>query len=60
MTGAHNMTITAGDIAPDFTLLDSNSNEFNLSDLDGSWKVVFFYAKESSPIVKRGWLSLKE
>jgi len=27
MTGAHNMTITAGDIAPNFTLLDSDSNE---------------------------------
>jgi len=58
--GARNMTITAGDTAPDFTLLDSDSNEFNLSDLDGSWKVVFFYAKDGSPTCKRGCLSFKE
>ena len=39
------MVVTAGDIAPDFSLLDSDNNEFNFSDLDGSWKVLFFYAK---------------
>ena len=39
------MAVSVGEKAPDFTLLDSDSNEFNFSDLDGEWKVVFFYAK---------------
>ena len=46
------MVVTVGDTAPDFTLLDSNDDEFNFSDLDGGWKVVFFYAKDGSPTCK--------
>ena len=54
------MTMSVGEEAPDFTLLDSDSNEFNFSDLDGEWKVIFFYAKDGSPTCKRGCLSFKE
>ena len=52
--------MSVGEEAPDFTLLDSDSNEFNFSDLDGEWKVIFFYAKDGSPTCKRGCLSFKE
>ena len=34
------MTMSVGEEAPDFTLLDSDSNKFNFSDLDGEWKVI--------------------
>ena len=51
------MSNRVGDLAPDFILLDSNEKEFQFSDLDGSWKVVFFYAKDGSPTCKRGCLS---
>jgi len=54
------MPISVGEKAPDFTLSDSESNEFKFSDLDGEWKVVFFYAKAGSPTCKRGCLSFKE
>ena len=54
------MSNRVGDLAPDFILLDSNEKEFQFSDLDGSWKVVFFYAKDGSPTCKRGCLSFKE
>ena len=54
------MVVSVGEKAPDFTLLDSDSNEFKFSDLDGEWKVIFFYAKDGSPTCKRGCLSFKE
>ena len=31
------MTMAVGNKAPDFTLMDSESNEFKFSDLDGEW-----------------------
>tara|TARA_B100000676_G_scaffold62588_1_gene61972 strand:- start:3043 stop:3504 length:462 start_codon:yes stop_codon:yes gene_type:complete len=49
-----------GDKAPDFTLKTSEGEEFSLSDLDGQWKVLFFYAKDGSPTCKRGCLSFKD
>lgn len=54
------MVVSVGEKAPDFTLLDSDSNEFKFSELDGEWKVIFFYAKDGSPTCKRGCLSFKE
>ncbi len=49
-----------GQKAPDFTLQTSEGGSFSLSDLDGSWKVLFFYAKDGSPTCKRGCLNFKE
>ncbi|MEJ6563077.1 MAG: redoxin domain-containing protein [Euryarchaeota archaeon] len=50
----------AGEKAPDFTLPSSKSESVSLSDYDGKWKVVFFYAKDGSPTCKRGCLTFKE
>ena len=47
------MSSMIGQKAPDFSLQTSDGEEFNFSDLDGSWKVVFFYAKAGSPTCKR-------
>ena len=35
----------SGKKAPEFTLPASSGETFSLSDFDGKWKVVFFYAK---------------
>ena len=49
-----------GQKAPDFTLPTSDGESFSLSELDGQWKVLFFYARDGSPTCKRGCLSFKE
>jgi len=54
------MQSLVGTTAPNFTALTSEGEEFNLSDLDGRWKVIFFYAEDGSPTCKRGCLSFKE
>ena len=38
-----------GEVAPNFSLLDDAGNVFESSTLDGSWRIVFFYAKDGSP-----------
>ena len=50
----------SGKTAPEFTLPSSSGEAFSLSDFDGKWKVVFFYAKDGSPTCKRGCLTFKE
>ena len=54
------MQSLVGTTAPDFSAITSEGDEFNLSDLDGRWKVLFFYAEDGSPTCKRGCLSFKE
>ena len=54
------MASMVGSKAPDFTLKTNGGEEFSLSDLDGQWKVLFFYAKDGSPTCKRGCLSFKD
>jgi len=49
-----------GQKAPDFSLPTSDEGSFSLSELDGQWKVLFFYAKDGSPTCKRGCLTFKE
>ena len=49
-----------GQKAPEFTLPNSDGENFSLSELDGQWKVIFFYARDGSPTCKRGCLSFKE
>ena len=49
-----------GQKAPEFTLPKSDGENFSLSELDGQWKVIFFYARDGSPTCKRGCLSFKE
>ena len=36
-----------GEVAPNFSLLDDAGNVFESSTLDGSWRIVFFYAKKN-------------
>ena len=43
-----------GEIAPDFALTDDAGNVFDSKTLDGSWRILFFYAKDGSPTCKRG------
>ncbi|MEN8223451.1 MAG: peroxiredoxin [Acidobacteriota bacterium] len=38
-----------GDKAPDFTIKDSNENDFTLSSLKGKWVVLYFYPKDNTP-----------
>ena len=49
-----------GQKAPDFSLSSSSGDIVKLSDFDGMWKVLFFYAKDGSPTCKRGCLNFKE
>ena len=39
------MVVSVGEKAPDFTLLDSDSNEFKFSDLDGGMEGHFLLCK---------------
>ncbi len=41
--------LSAGEIAPDFTLPDQGGNELTLSDLHGQWVVVYFYPRADTP-----------
>ena len=54
------MSSMVGRKAPDITLKTSEGQDFSLSQLDGQWKVLFFYAKDGSPACKRGCLSFKD
>ncbi len=54
------MSSLIGSKAPPFSLQTSEDDNFSLSDLDGQWKVIFFYAKDGSPTCKRGCLSFKD
>ena len=58
--GEKDMVLKIGEAAPEFELETSEGDMFRLSDLDGQWKVVFFFAKSGSPTCKRGCLSFKE
>ncbi len=49
-----------GQKAPDFTLPTSEGDAFSLAQLDGKWKVIFFYARDGSPTCKRGCLTFKQ
>ena len=49
-----------GELAPDFTVKDDEGNVFDSKSLDGSWRILFFYAKHGSPTCKRGCLTFKE
>ena len=41
--------IKPGDRAPDFTLKDEAGNPVKLSDMKGSWVVLYFYPKDNTP-----------
>jgi peroxiredoxin Q/BCP len=38
-----------GQIAPDFTLLNQDDKEVNLSDYTGEWLVLYFYPRDDTP-----------
>ena len=54
------MTLKDGEKAPNFQLQTSEGETFELSQLNGEWKIIFFFAKSGSPTCKRGCLSFKE
>ena len=43
------MAIDVGQVAPDFTLLDQNSNPVTLSELKGKKALLYFYPRASTP-----------
>ena len=49
-----------GEIAPNFVLNDDAGNVFASERLNGSWRILVFYAKNGSPTCKRGCLTFKE
>ena len=49
-----------GATSPSFVLKDDADNLFDSSSLDGTWRILFFYAKDGSPTCKRGCLNFKE
>ena len=54
------MSSIIGQEAPNFMLLDDNGQAFSSKNLEGSWRILFFYAKDGSPTCKRGCLTFKE
>ena len=42
-------TLTSGEVAPQFTLLDNNSNAVSLSDFSGQKVLIYFYPKAMTP-----------
>ncbi|MBF2098806.1 MAG: thioredoxin-dependent thiol peroxidase [Gloeomargaritaceae cyanobacterium C42_A2020_066] len=43
------MALQVGDLAPDFSLLDSDDQRVSLQDLRGGWVVLYFYPKDLTP-----------
>jgi len=43
------MPLNVGDLAPEFSLSDSNGNVVNLSDLKGKYVVLYFYPRDNTP-----------
>lgn len=43
------MKLKTGDSAPEFELLDQNSNMHSLSDYRGKWVLIYFYPKDDTP-----------
>ena len=54
------MVLKVGEEVPEFELETSEGSVFKSSELEGQWKVIFFFAKSGSPTCKRGCLSFKE
>lgn len=54
------MNSVIGQKSPDFMLLDDNGQTFSSKNLDGAWRIIFFYARDGSPTCKRGCLTFKE
>ncbi len=42
-------TVRVGNKAPDFTLMDANSNKVRLSDFTGKKVILYFYPKDNTP-----------
>ena len=41
--------LEVGNMAPDFSLVDQNSETHTLSEYKGSWVVIYFYPKDDTP-----------
>jgi len=53
-------SISIGDKAPGFTLLDQDGNERSLSGFKGSYVVLYFYPKDGTPGCKKEACSLRD
>jgi len=58
--GLIKMNQLIGQKAPNFVLLSDNGTPFDSSELNGKWRVLFFYSQHGSPTCKRGCLTFKE
>jgi len=54
------MSSMIGQECPEFSLLNDKGETFESSSLNGTWRILFFYAKDGSPTCKRGCLNFKE
>lgn len=43
------MALQVGDVAPDFSVLNEQSETVSLADLQGKWVVLYFYPKDNTP-----------
>lgn len=43
------MSLKIGDLAPNFSLADTDGNIVNLQDLRGSWVILYFYPRDNTP-----------
>jgi peroxiredoxin Q/BCP len=43
------MALNVGDPAPDFSLPDAQGNIYQLSELKGTWVVLYFYPRDNTP-----------
>jgi thioredoxin-dependent peroxiredoxin len=53
-------SLTVGDIAPDFELIDQNGNTVKLSDLKGKKIALYFYPKDNTPGCTQQACSLRD
>lgn len=49
-----------GSPAPDFTLTANDGSSVSLADHKGQWLILFFYARDASPVCKRGCYTFAE
>ncbi len=54
------MTVSEGQLAPDFKLMASNGKPFTLSENRGKWIVLYFYPKDDTPGCTREACSFRD
>lgn len=54
------MSLTVGNIAPDFTLSDGEGNEWSLSNRKGRVVVLLFYPRDNTPVCTKQLCSVRD